>query len=144
LPIRPLDDPCPKLGLATDEVEMWAFLHHERLVILEWVRPYGLVRTCQQRGGGAGCCNLQSVSGAVGAEHRHLHMASIRPNLSLSGTYLHMSSRFWPPVPSTLHPSTSPCHGFVTVSSHPGSVAPGRAVYALALGNMAACMGCWG
>jgi hypothetical protein len=90
--------------------------------------------------------NSHSVSGAVGAEHRHRHMASIMPSLSSLSTYLQMSSRFCPPVPSTRHPSISPSHGFVAVSSQPGSVdpEPGVEVYVRALGNMAEWIGCWG
>ena len=78
--------------------------------------------------------NVQRVSGAVGALHRHRHMASIMPSLSSLSTYLQMSSRFCPPVPSTRHPSTSPSQGLVTESSQPGSTdadadaEPGRAV----------------
>jgi hypothetical protein len=57
--------------------------------------------------------SLHSVSGAVGAEHRHRHMASIMPSRSSLSTYLAMSSMFWPPVPRNRHPSTSPSHGGV-------------------------------
>lgn len=89
--------------------------------------------------------HLHSVSGAVGAQHRHRHMASIMPSLSSLSTYLNTSSTFWPPVPSTRQPSTSASQGFVTLSNQP--VAPafvGSAPYARADGNSAVCSGCWG
>jgi len=38
--------------------------------------------------------SLQSVSGAVGAQHRHLHIASIMPSRSSLSTYLNTSSIF--------------------------------------------------
>jgi hypothetical protein len=88
----------------------------ERVVILEGVGPFGdllagvlvfgsdwarfgrndhpSVTNNRGRPGKKNMGNIHSVSGAVGAQHRHLHIASIMLNRSSLSTYLKISSTF--------------------------------------------------
>ena len=134
LALRTLNLSRVKFRLRADEEEMRTGVHDKWVIVLEGVAPciqsavvrkywnWDDIGRCE-RGQIWEDDNLHSVSGAVGATHRHLHIASNIPSLSSLSTYLNTSSTFCPPVPSTFQPSISPSHGLVTVSNQPGSAA---------------------